>query len=222
MMNTTIHATSPVHHLVNHHKPTWGRIGDMAIALEVADASLADDVAICDVSALAKVGVKGEGAGAWLKAQSIDVPDTLFDVRALDDEGTVIKVAGDEWFLESGINGETVARIERAFADAPSNAMRIERSGATFILSGRRVHDALLQTCGVNLAEEPVGRVLYSRIAGVTCGIYPQVLAGRKVFRLWLDSSYADYLWEQFEQIITELGGGVVGATCFYPQLAKA
>jgi heterotetrameric sarcosine oxidase gamma subunit len=215
-MSDTITATSPVHHLLERHNPTWGRVGDMAIALDVADAAHADDVALCDVSALAKVGIKGEGAAAWLAAQAVDAPDALFEVRALDDGGTVVKVAGDEFFLESAPSGETVARIEAALADAPANVMRLERSGATFILSGRRVHEALQQTCGVNLAEEPSGRVLYSRVAGVSCGILPQMLGERKVFRLWLDGSYADYLWEQFEQIVSELGGGIVGARVHY------
>ena len=143
------------------------------------------------------------------------MPTAVFGFNRLPDDGFIVRAGTTEFFIEAGSTGQAIEQL-----GAPEDgAFRLHRDDATFLLTGERVHDAMLQTCSVDLAAEPDTQVIYSRVAGVNAAICPQTIDARRVYRLWIDYASADYLWEQFVQIITELGGGVVGADCFYPTL---
>ena len=96
---------------------------------------------------------------------------------------------------------------------------RVERQEATFLLVGGCAIDVLSQTCGVNFGEETPGRLVLSRVAGVSCGIFPDTVGELTAFRCWIDAGYAAYMWETLLQICEELGGTVIGAGCIYPDL---
>lgn len=215
-MPDTATSYSPVHHHLDKLGAKWTRLGDRQIAAEVGNPEHQNIVALCDLSALPKLGVKGDRAESWLADAGIDVPTAMFGFNRLSDDGFVIRAGGNEFFLEAGLNNTVIS----ALPDGEPGAYRLQRDDATFLMTGQRVHEALLQTCGVNLPAEPDDRVIYSRVAGVNAALCPQTLDGRRAYRLWLDYTQADYLWEELNQIITELGGGVIGAACFYPSLA--
>jgi sarcosine oxidase gamma subunit len=63
----------------------------------------------------------------------------------------------------------------------------------------------LLQTCGIDMAQESAGRIAYTRVAGVSCGIIPEVSGGERRYRLWCDYTLAPYLWENLVTILREL-----------------
>ena len=48
----------------------------------------------------------------------------------------------------------------------------------------------------------------------------PQQMDGTPTYRIWMDNSYAGYLWDMLEQISGELGGRVVGAAAVLTELA--
>lgn len=201
-MNDLI-ARSPVHDHLEALGATW-RDG---IAASLGDAAgekhKAQIAGVCDLSAIPKVGVKGPNAIAWAKAQGVTVPDDMFAVSAHRD-GLVVRSGGDELFMEN-------VDLPQLGDDEPG-VYRCRRDDATFILTGKRVHDVTTQTCGVNLARESEGKAVYTRVAGVSCAVLPQTIDGRRAYRVWLDWTFADYLWEQLTQIAGELGGGPIGA----------
>ena len=218
-MPPTLTRRSPVHHLLEPLGPTWGRAHDCPIALHFGDPDGERDtmrtLALCDLSALPKLGIKGAAAKAWLEARHMPVYGTV----SLEGGGLVVKVAADELFLEGGIGGNVV-EFEQQLTDNLSAPYRVERQDATFLLSGRHCREVLAQTCGINFAAAAPNVLIMTRVAVVSCSILPQPIEDLTIYRLWVDYSYAAYLWETLTQIIGELGGGIVGALCHYPDLA--
>jgi sarcosine oxidase subunit gamma len=222
-MSQTLIGRSSVHHLIDALKPRWGSIGDTPVALNIAappaEEHVAAKLALCDLSALAKTGVKGPQAATWLAAQQLDVPQQTYDVTALPDGGVMTKISSNEFVLESGIANQTVSAIKAALGSVQDGAYHTEQQMATFFLSGVCAGEVLSQTCGVEFEQVVNGRLLYSRIAGVSAAILPDTVNDLPVYRLWIGYNFGPALWQTLSQIAGELGGQVVGALCFYPQL---
>ena len=77
----------------------------------------------------------------------------------------------------------------------------------------------MAQTCGLDLREPVASRVVLTRVAGVSTIVLPERIRDEAGFRLWVDPSYAHYLWHQLVKISESLGGRVVGAGRFFPEL---
>ena len=92
----------------------------------------------------------------------------------------------------------------------------VVREDATLLLCGLRALDLLAQCCGYDFSRSPSARLVYTRIAGVSCGILPQQVGGNPVYRIWFDPSYAIYLWETLAEIADGLGGGAVDAAAIF------
>jgi sarcosine oxidase, subunit gamma len=228
-VDTTIASTgpvrrSPVHELLEHHVTRWVRVGDAHIAARLGGAKeeeeAARELALCDLSALAKLGVRGPDAENWLRAQGLEMPNELYETRPLPDGGILARVGTDQFMLESGVSGETVATLAARLGAGTPGAYPVERQEATFLLVGRRTREVLAQTCGIDFAETPPLRLIYTRIAGVSSAILPETVGGQTAYRLWVDPSYAPDLWHSLATIVEELGGRAVGAACVYPELS--
>ena len=63
----------------------------------------------------------------------------------------------------------------------------------------------LAQTCGMDWAREPTGRIAYTRVAGASCAVLPLADGDRRSYRLWVDYSLASYLWATLAQIAAEV-----------------
>jgi sarcosine oxidase subunit gamma len=202
----------------------WMPIADGAAAAHLADefveAARLAAVALCDLSALPKLCVKGPAAADWLHAQGIDVPAEMYAAAPLADGGLAIRTGGSEFFLESGPSGRSVPELDARLAAAPPGCYRVERQDATLLVCGPKSPALFAQTCSLELAAMPARRLIYTRVAGVNCGIWPEDIDTRPAFRLWCDASYAESLWESLEEIAIELGGGAVGIAAAFPQWA--
>ena len=217
---------SPVHSYLESLGPQWGQIEGSPVALRFGapepEAAAMRQLALCDVSSLGKMVVKGPAASSWLGEQGVEVPPEIYETRGLPDGGLVARTGTDEYFLESGIAGQFVPALRDQVGPAPAGVYRIERQDATFLLSGSRAHEVMAQTCGVNLKEAAPERLVLTSVAGVTCGVLPDPEKDVRIYRLWADFTYAFYLWETLHQIVDELGGQIVGVAAFYPDLAGA
>jgi sarcosine oxidase subunit gamma len=107
--------------------------------------------------------------------------------------------------VESGSDASLLDRLEAAWDQPPAGVYRVPREDATFLLAGPQKHSVLSQTCGFDFRSTPPRRLVYTRVAGVSCAILPDAGA----FRLWLDPSFAAYLWHELAAIVEELGGRV-------------
>jgi sarcosine oxidase subunit alpha len=217
---------SPVHHFLEEHGARWNQRGGARFAVRLdevqAEEQAARDLALCDLSGLAKLGVRGLQAAAWLRGQGLDVPSELYDTRGLPDGGLITRVGRNEFLLEGGIGGETIRVVAESLGAGTVDAYPVVRQEATFLLVGRRVRDVLAQTCALDFGELPPRRLVYTRIAGVSSAILPSDLGGIPAYRLWVDPSYAADLWQSLATIVQELNGCVVGSAWLYSELSDS
>jgi len=169
-----------------------------------------EDLNVCDLSFLTKWGIKGAGAENWLTAAGLSVPQENFATAALSDDGLIVRLPGNEFLLESGVANEVVPTLIDREVSA-SDVFPVVRQDATLLLSGARSSEVLAQTCGLDIEKLPQDQAVMTRVAGVSCTMLPQQVQGVQAFRIWVDCSYAVYLWDTLVEIGTELGGHMIG-----------
>jgi sarcosine oxidase subunit gamma len=215
---------SPMHAEIAHLQPQWAQVNGMAVAANIGErarqARLLETLALCDVTALPRLGLKGPGAEALLQANGITPPPAIYDHRPLDGDGLLIRLGAAEFFLEEGISGNVVGKLANIqAANIQGQAGRfchcLSRQDAGMILAGPEAFEVLAQTCGYNF-RSPECDVVASRVAGVSCLLYQEKREGRPLFRIWCDGSYGAYLWETLLGIVRELGGDCVGLACLF------
>jgi sarcosine oxidase subunit gamma len=214
---------SPVHDLLEARRARWRTVAGAQVAVRFGlaknEREAARSLALCDVSALPKLGLKGPGTAFWLAENGVRIPGAIYETSSLEDGGLVVRAGEEEFLLESGMDARTVPDLASRLGEDAQGVYRIEREDATFLLCGTRAVDALAQTCGIDFAEAAPNRLILTRVAGVSCGILPQPAENMVVYRLWVGPSSAIYLWEQLTQILSDLGGAITGAAAFYPNL---
>jgi glycine cleavage system aminomethyltransferase T len=217
---------SPVHQFLEEHGARWNQMGGALFAVRLgevqAEEEAARELALCDLSGLANLGVRGLQAEAWLRGQGLDVPPELYDTRGLPDGGLLARVGSDQFLLEGGIGGETIRVVAASLGAGAADAYPVVRQEATFLLVGRRVLDILAQTCALDFGELPPRRLVYTRIAGVSSAIMSSDIGGISAYRLWVDPSYAADLWQSLATIVQELSGYVVGCAWLYSELSDS
>ncbi len=222
-MSNTQTRQSPIHHWLEKREPEWGLVCNCPTAIryqtDVAERAAMNSLGLCDVSGLTKFGVKGPESDDWLAGQGIDVPSGIYASRSLKGAGLIVRFATDEFFLESGIDGGFVAELSSQLDLQPAHVFRVEHQEATFLLTGSCATDVLAQTCGINFGEMAQRQVIFTRVAGVSCAVFPDSTQEIATFRFWVDFSYAEYLWETLVEIIESLDGKIIGAGCLFPEL---
>jgi len=213
---------SPIHHLLEAHQPEWNQNTDVPIAIQIqsndAERKMMQTLGLCDLSGLHKLGVKGSKAENWLAGQGMEIPASIYESRKLSDGGYIVRLATDEFLLESGPRNEVVPALETELKSNGGDCLRVERQDATFLLVGSRSIEVLLQTCGINFEEAASRHLIFTRVAGVSCGILPDFMEEIPTYRFWFDNSYAVYLWETLAEICHDLGGNIVGAGSVFPE----
>ena len=174
---------------------------------------------LCDMSGLQKFGLKGRDAESLLRNVNIDVPANIFESRRLVDDGLIIRFGADEFFLENGIRNKSVSVISRQLDLQNRQAFHVDHQEATFLLTGSRVLTVLSQTCGIDFQQATPRQAIFTRVAGVSCCVFPDEADGFLCYRIWVDPSYAVYLWDTLVAVCENLGGSVIGAGCIFPEL---
>ncbi|REJ75880.1 MAG: hypothetical protein DWQ34_06845 [Planctomycetota bacterium] len=213
---------SPIHDALEARGAEWRDVNGTTFAVRLRDEPAGDDIpaaALCDLSGLNQLGVKGPDAANWLSTAGVDVPADLYESRPLPSGGRVVRFGAHEFFLEDGIAGSKASELSEQLGFGAEQVYRVEHQDATFLLTGPRSLDVMAQTCGIDFREANGGRAIFTRVAGVSCALLPETIADQQAFRLWLDPSYAPYLWEELVVIVESLGGHVVGAGRLFPDL---
>lgn len=212
---------SPVHDQVARHQPRWTTIAEMHAAADfgdpAADAETARKLGMCDASAFTRVLLKGLGAKAALEAHGVTAPAAVYDAGEVEGDGIILRTGGAEYIIEDGPRGALSAAITASHSPKADLVVHA-RQDASFLLSGGDAIEVLLQTCGYDFARREC-KFVYTRVAGVSCGVFPRTINGINLFQLWLDPSYAPYLWETLEEIVQEAGGRHVGLSVFFASI---
>jgi len=218
MITTT--KRSPCHDALEHLKPAWGKFHDMPVALHFGkpetEGERIKSLALCDISVVPRMGLKGAGAAAWLKTQGLSIPENIYDWLPTGNGGLIARTGGDEFFFESGLDGELTPRLLANLDSKTAAVYRVIRQDAALVLIGQNSNAVLAETCGVDFSK-PESRMVFSRVAGVSCSLLPFEVSGIPAFRIWFDNSYGRYLFETLLSIIRDLGGDVVGLEALFP-----
>ena len=171
----------------------------------VAEASVGIKAVLNHPTDMVKLGVKGRNLVEWAARHDIEIPTTLYATLPVGRDGVLARVGDGELILECAMGDPLWERFNAALQVAGSGVYRMEQESATLILRGQQALEIFAQTCGVDLESEPVDRMVYTRVAGVSCGILPRDEGSQRVFRLWVEYSLAPYLWETLAGITAEL-----------------
>ena len=217
---SAVKITSPLHDWFAARRATMIDIAGRAFVSHVSDAEAerraVADLALADLTVRPKLGLKGPGAHAWLREQGAKPPEEIYDAVTTDTGGTLVRTGRVEYFAEAGLRDNSVDRLARALGFGKPGVARIDRQDATFLLTGARSLVVLEQTCGVNFRKATPGRIVFTRVAGVSAGVLPQHTAAEPRFTLWLDPSYAIDLWAALVSITTDEQGSIVGAAALF------
>ncbi len=176
--------------------------------------SSVDREVLRDLSTRPKLGVKGPGAGEWLRGQGIDLPPATYDTRSLADGGLIARLGAADFFLEgggqeTGSQGDIVSSllVSLSSSTGESQIYRVERHDAGFLLKGPAPWKCLLNFAASTSAR-PQRRLILTRAGGMNCTVLPDFLGEVPTFRLWVDYTFGVAFWESLVQIIRELGLG--------------
>ncbi len=216
MTTTSPTRPSPIHQILKSHHPQWrttaGALFAWRYQKDDGEQRAMRDLGLCDLSPLAKLGVRGPAAAAWLQDQGIAAFDSIYDAQRLADGGWGVRTGANDFFFESGSECHVLAALDEALGRGTPEVVRVERQEATFLLTGSKTPELFAQTCAIDFREAVPGRVLMTRVAGVNCVILPEGTREVPRYRIWVDASYAVSLWEMLYEICHELGGQLIGA----------
>lgn len=214
---------SPIRHLLESQGFEFRDFGGGSYAIrngsEAAELRTLELLGLCDLSGMYKLGLKGADAQPWLSSKGFDVPNEVFAAGPLPAGGVIVRLGAGEFFLEDNIANTDLPALAGRIDSHKGKLVRVEHQEATFLLTGCRAGEALAQTCGINFRDATPGNVFLTRVAGVSCGVYPETLGELPAFRLWVDPSYAVYLWQTLAEICRSLDGGQIGTGCIYAEL---
>ena len=151
-----------------------------------------------------KVGVKGPKLLAWLGDHTLSCPELIYGTERVDDGSLVVRIASDEVIVESTQTEGLVQRVDKELSEYTDGVYLVEQQSETLILRGSHAPRVWAETCGVNVVKEPTDRIIYTRVAGIACGIIPEGEADNRSYRIWVDYSYAPDLYRTILEIFGE------------------
>jgi len=203
--------TSPVQEQLEPPRPESKQGVERKIALRMGDehAERAAAPGICDVSALARLVVKGPAAAEFLANSGFTVPSRIYEYDMFEDGGLCVRTGGAEFFVEDGWQGTRVERLQSALAPPRSGVLSVWRQDLSLVLMGGQAAALLAQVCSFDFAQAGEQFVM-TQIAGVSCSVLRRKLAGVFAWQLWADGTYGAYLWQTLLTIAREMGGDAV------------
>ena len=151
-----------------------------------------------------KIGVKGPSVLAWLGDHTVPYSEAVYGTERVSDGSLVVRIASDEFIVESTLTEGSVQRIDKELSAYTNGVYRVEQQSESLILKGSHAPRVWAETCGVNVVREPTDRIIYTRVAGIACGIIPEGEADNRSYRIWVDYSYAPDLYKTILEILSE------------------
>ena len=202
---------SPVHRILQEAGAEFAEVNGYAIATSVGDlepqVSSTQKLSLCDLSGLARMGVKGVGISQWLSAQQLSVPTAPNRALRQDDGSLIAMLADNEALVLEGLEqkGACVEQLTSAFQSArelpgsPEGLVVPRQHGqAWFRMTGRELGATLAKLCGVDLRPASFDnmQVAQTSVARLNAIVIRDDLADTPAFHMLADSASAAYLWE--------------------------
>jgi len=174
-------------------------------AVEALVEAHSSEASLVAISGACKIGIKGPGAIAWLGDHKAPCPTDIYGTVRVDDGSLVVRIASDEVIVESSDSGGMVQRIDRELGEHTDGVYRVEQQSETLLLSGSRAGRVWAEACGVNVVRASVDRIIYTRVAGISCGIIPEGEDDQRSYRIWVDYSYAPGFYRTVMEILGQV-----------------
>ena len=175
-------------------------------------------LAICDLSGLPRVGIKGRDTLDWLRGLEFDFNDTPNRTHCQSD-GTVLAVLSpNEVTLLSPLTDPNLALMDLIDTCSLDDGMRcypVPRADTNFefLVSGRHSAEMFSKVCGVSLGPRdfPANYLAQTSVACVNAIILRADIRKNLAYRILGDSSSAEYMWDCLVDAMVEYGGTSVG-----------
>jgi sarcosine oxidase subunit gamma len=180
-------------------------VGDQLLVGHYKDADIEVQIArrlsLCDISTLARGGLAGSGASAYLASGYVDLPATHNDSRRQMNGDTVARLAENEYLhLGSSALFGTVSDVPAWAGNPEVKAYSLPRrdSHCWFALTGTEAAITLSKLCAIDFREHKFadGRVAQTSLARVSAIIVRGDLGETPAFFILASSSATEYLWD--------------------------
>lgn len=164
-------------------------------ALSIANTS------ITDVSNLARYGVKGAQAAAWLYKHGVSIPDAP-NTWVLSGQTIVMRLGSTEFLLEDQEGGEICKKLLADTVRVP-NLYKVPRADAAYLLAGSDALNLLSEICALDLRESALleNDVLMTQVATISATVLRQNINNETVYRIWCDGTYGVYMRHVLDEI---------------------
>lgn len=183
-----------------------------------AEVALARDLAICDLSALPRVGFKGREAQSWPAAQGLAISPDNNRAVVQDDGALVARLADSEVLILSDLAGTSglCERLAKAWSPDPDpGAYPVPRADTNcwFMISGVHADALYAKICGVDLRPHkfPNLAIAQTSIARLNGIVIRADVSDCLAYHLLTDSAAAGYMWMCLLDAMEEWGGAPIG-----------
>ncbi|MBM4437373.1 MAG: sarcosine oxidase [Actinobacteria bacterium] len=200
----------------------FGARGWSAVALDFGDvrAEVAHGrtLGLADLSPLPRLGFKGPGAFAWLRAQGLEFQDVPNRAWRQPDRALAVTRSHSEILLLSDRHGRSdlCARLQaQAHAAMDERAYVLPRFDGLlwFALVGSQASACLAKLCGVDLRPHKFANLAVAQtfVAARPGVVIRDDLGDTLAYHLLTDSPSTDYFWDCLIDAMAEFGGTPVG-----------
>ena len=215
-------ARTPLYRLLNRRGARWRTLGDAAAATDLSTSPALDELAIVDLSPLPRIGFKGRGTIAAMRARGLRVESEPNRIFPQDDGSLCLVLAPSEVLILSALGGNDsqFSEWERTFRledEERTYPLPRRDSHAWLALTGRRAPEMFAKLCAVDLR---LGKFQNHAIAQTSLARINAIVARSDrgetpVFHLLADTASSLYLSTCLLDAAREYGGEFVGLDRF-------
>jgi sarcosine oxidase subunit gamma len=207
----TLTYRSPVYRKLRDLDARFVEINGYAVASTIGEAATQIDAArqlsLCDLSGLARLGVKGPGTSEWITEQGLTVPEESNRALRQSDSTLLARLAPNEVLILDDVDQQSMAveGLSKAWhgVEDPAAAPRgfivpRQDSLAWFRITGDKTASTLAKLCGVDLRAKSfdILQVAQTSVARLNAIVIRDDLVDVHAFHLLADSASAEYWWE--------------------------
>jgi len=235
MTDTSIHPQaykrrSVVYRKLMEFNPRYIEINDGVMVLSIDDTDAigqaSQQLTICDLSLIPRLGFKGVGTCHWLTQQGVNVPEGVNCAVPSQDGCLVARLGMEEVLLMERIRSDdpvtkTLEKTWLAQQGKKSEPMGYplprQDSHACFGLAGENVSDLLAKLCAIDFRPQKFKNlsIAQASIASVSSILIRNDISETCSYLLLTDSASAEYLWDCLIDAMQEFNSQVVGCSNF-------
>ncbi len=204
---------------------TWEEVNGYAIVSYVNNkTNNAQNLALCDLSYLQRIGFKGAGACDWLKTQNIKIPKDINTALTTADDCIVARLGNNDiLILDSIKNQSNVPKtLEQSWQQDYSQSNKPhgfivprQDSHACFSISGVCVAEMFSKLCAIDLRMTKFenNMIVQTSMARLGAIIIRHDLNTLTNYLVLVESASVEYLWDCIIDAMQEFDGQIIGTS---------